>query len=528
MISNKDEEDFFGYIDDGKIDKIREVLENNIKICEIWKYESKENDDSTVLHISVFKNLYEITEMIINFCKEKNNDGLEDFINKKNNKGTIAIHFAAFNGNVKMMKLLIDNGGDIYAKTNNNLNIIHYSAQGNKPTSLMYFYLNYYYFAPEKEQNIIEFIKAKDSGGSTPLHWAAYSRAENMLLYLINLKIFKNEKEKDEFINQQDNNGLTPLHISVRSNCIRIVMKLLQSGANIEIKDKSGKTPLNLAINKKFKDIEEVLKNNQKCDMCNFKAPVKQIKKSSINIFVVFITQFISLFILFSSIISIAFNTSLNDKNIFYDTYFVIYLITLVIFFILYIGLLIINPGRIHKQNENYINELIKKGENLNQYCYECYIEKSEERKHCIICHRCYENFDHHCFWINKCIAKNNYCIFLCFLIEPFLYLAVALGIGILGIIHLIKGNNGEKYIYYNSFIKFTFRSDFLFHNYKYYYALNIILISLNVFFLIPETLLLILHLHIYLSDYRAKKIAKQKNRAIGISLMKEEGNNFL
>ena len=171
---------------------------------------------------------------------------------------------------------------------------------------------------------------------------------------------------------------------------------------------------------------------------------------------------------------------------------------------------------------------MIKKGENLNQYCYECYIEKSEERNHCIICHRCYENFDHHCFWINKCIAKNNYCIFLCFLIEAFLYLAVALGIGILGIIHLIKGNNGEKYIYYNSFIKFTFRSDFLFHNYKYYYALNIILISLNVFFLIPETLLLILHLHIYLSDYRAKKIAKQKNRAIGISLMKEEGNNFL
>ena len=107
--SIQDEEDFFGYIDDGKIDKIREVLENNIKICEIWKYESKENDDSTVLHISVFKNLYEITEMLINFCKEKNNDGLEDFINKKNNKGTTAIHFAAFNGNVKMMKLLIDN-----------------------------------------------------------------------------------------------------------------------------------------------------------------------------------------------------------------------------------------------------------------------------------------------------------------------------------------------------------------------------------------------------------------------------------
>ena len=525
------EEEIFEYIDKEDIDKIREVLNDN---KEIWKYKSREYDGSTILHISVFRKLYDIVKIIIDFCKDKNKDGLKDFINEKNKMGTTAIHFAAFKGDVKIIKLLIENGADIYATTNRELNIFHYSAQGNKPTSLMYFYLNYYYLSSEKDQKIIELIKGKDSGGSTPLHWAAYSNAEDILLYLINLKIFQNESEKDEFINQQDNNGFTALHLSVSSKSIRIVMKLLQSGANYEIKDKKGNTPLNLAINKKFKDIEDVLKNSQSCELCNLKAPVKQTKKSSKNIIWVFITQFITSFIIFICILPIAFNTSSNDRNSFYDAFFIIYFATLFIFFILYIGLLIINPGRIHKNDENHLYKLINNGEDLNQYCYECFVKKSKERKHCFICHRCYDKFDHHCYWINKCVAKNNYCIFLCFLSETFLYLLVVLVISILGIIHLIQGNNGEKYIY-NSFTKITFRSDFLFHNYIYYYILNIILILLNIFFLVPEALLLILHLHIYITNYKEKKNKINNNIEHKISnisnietaLVREDTNSY-
>ena len=132
------EEEFFEYIDNEDIDKIKEALNKN---KEIWKYKSKENDDSTVIHISVFKKLYEITKIIIDYCRDKNKDGLKDFINEKNKMGTTAIHFAAFKGDIKMIKLLIENGADIYATTNRQLNIFHYSAQGNKPTSLI-FYLN--------------------------------------------------------------------------------------------------------------------------------------------------------------------------------------------------------------------------------------------------------------------------------------------------------------------------------------------------------------------------------------------------
>ena len=263
----QEEEEFFEHIDNEDNVKINEFLSKN---KEIWKYKNKDNDDSNVLHISVYKKLFEITKLLINYCKEKNQEGLNDFVNAKNKIGTTPLHFAAFKGDVKIIKLLIENGADIFIKTKRELNIFHYSAQGNRPTSLMYFYLKYYFFAKPKDQKIIDLIKAKDSGGSTPLHWAAYSNAEDILLYLINLKIFPNEEERLNFINQTDKQGFTALHLSVSSKSIRIVMKLLQSGANSEITDKKGNTPLQLATNKNLKDIADVIKNNQSCELCNF------------------------------------------------------------------------------------------------------------------------------------------------------------------------------------------------------------------------------------------------------------------
>ena len=68
----------------------------------------------------------------------------------------------------------------------------------------MFFYLKYYVFAEKENLEIKNLIKASDSGGSTPLHWAAYSNAEDILLYLIHLNIFNDENERQEFINKKD------------------------------------------------------------------------------------------------------------------------------------------------------------------------------------------------------------------------------------------------------------------------------------------------------------------------------------
>ena len=509
------EEEIFDYIENENTKKIKEMLSDKIPI---WDFHSKENDNSTVLHISVFKKYFNMTELFIEYCKDNNKEGLKAFINEKNDLGITAIHYAAFRGSIKIIKLLIENGADINVKTNRELNIIHYSAQGNKPSSLMYFYLEF------MKNNDYKLIKDHDSGGSTPLHWAAYTNSEDVLLYLIKLDIFKNEQEKQKYIDQQDDQGYTPLHLAISSKSSRIVMKLLQSGASPDLKDKKGRTPLDLAISKKQNEIVQILKNNQSCQICNVKAPVKQIKKSPKNIIYVFFFQIITTFILFVFIIPKAFDNGENDQNLTYKILFDIYIFLFLLFFILYLFLLIIDPGKMKNNSINNLKKLLDNGEDLTKYCYKCFIKKTRTSKHCIICDNCYKDFDHHCYWINKCVARRNYILFLFFLFETFLYLSIVLVINILGLIHYFRDPNDGKNNYIFNFYGFHFYSSNIitrqFKQFEKHISLifNIILIIINLSFLIPEALLLILHIHVYCSNYKFKK--NRDKRAISSSLI--------
>ena len=510
----QEQEDFFDYLENENLKKIKEMLSQD---CQIWLYKSKDNENSTVLHMSVYKKLYDITEEIINYVEKKNKSGFENFINAKNDLGITAIHYASFRGIVDLIKLLEKKGANIYEKTKRELNIFHYACQGNRPNSLMYFYLK---FKKNNDLKGLQLIKEQDSGGSTPLHWAAYSNAEDVLLYILNLDIFDNENEKQDYIDKKDKQGYTALHLSVTGKSPRIVMKLLQNGSSSDIVDEKGRTPLDLAISKNQKEITEILKNNQSCQICNVKAPVKQIKKSSKNIFYVFIFQFLTTFILFTSVISIAFGTNKEDEtnktNMAYNTLFIIYLILLILFFILYIILLKKDPGVIPGESIQKLEKLLEGNEDLIKYCYKCFVKKTRYSKHCIICNKCYDNFDHHCYWINKCVAGNNYNLFLIFLFETFLYLAFVLVISIFGLIKSFKVENGKNHIFYFFFINLYNENKIsrIIPNQKYLnITLSIIMIVIVLFFLIPETLLLLLHINVYCSNYKQNRHKKNKRK---------------
>ena len=65
---------------------------------------------------------------------------LSEWLNLVNRKQSCmaAIHYAAFNGDLKTFKLLVDNGADVYKRNDTGMSALHFAAQGNSPSIIVY------------------------------------------------------------------------------------------------------------------------------------------------------------------------------------------------------------------------------------------------------------------------------------------------------------------------------------------------------------------------------------------------------
>ena len=59
--------------------------------------------------------------------------------------------------------------------------------------------------------------------------------------------------------------------------------------------------------------------------------------------------------------------------------------------------------------------------------CADCEVIRTDRSRHCSICNRCVERFDHHCPWVNNCVGYNNHGVFLSFLVSMMSTLAISL-----------------------------------------------------------------------------------------------------
>ena len=86
-----------------------------------------------------------------------------------------ALHFSTYHGNIELIRLMVEEmGADYTTKNVYGANVLHVAAQGDQPCPL-------YYFVTVKDMDINE----ADNRGSTPLHWACYSKAEFALSYIL-------------------------------------------------------------------------------------------------------------------------------------------------------------------------------------------------------------------------------------------------------------------------------------------------------------------------------------------------------
>lgn len=62
------------------------------------------------------------------------------------------------------------------------------------------------------------------------------------------------------------------------------------------------------------------------------------------------------------------------------------------------------------------------------RWCPTCDVGKPRRSKHCTICRMCVSRFDHHCPWINNCVGEHNHRVFVVF-ISSLMLLMVYLGV---------------------------------------------------------------------------------------------------
>ncbi len=143
---------------------------------------------------------------------------LKSYINKSDIFGNTAILYAAYRGNILIVRSLIECGADVNITSKKGLNVLHMAAQGNNPNLIIYFKVKYHIS-----------VISKDSQGNTPLHWACYNSSEEAINFLLSYM---------DDINIQNNDGKTPLHIAVFTEKPSLIKKLIKRGADINIKDK--------------------------------------------------------------------------------------------------------------------------------------------------------------------------------------------------------------------------------------------------------------------------------------------------
>ncbi len=163
-------------------------------------------------------------------------------VNSKDDSGSTPLHWAAYNGNVEIIALLIDRYGASIESRDNNGKTPLYRALNNREVSAL--------LLDRYSAN----IHNKDHNGNTPLHDAAERGNLQALALLL---------ERGADIENRNSNGSTPLQLAGVFNNREAIKLLLDSSADISSRDSNNNTVLWYVLRKLSPDFND--QENRKC-----------------------------------------------------------------------------------------------------------------------------------------------------------------------------------------------------------------------------------------------------------------------
>lgn len=176
----------------------------------------------TALHIAVNKGHLNVVKTLLSL---RCHTSLQD------SEGDTPLHDAISKEHDEMLSLLLDCGADITLTNNNGFNALHHAALKGNPSAMKIL------LAKTNRPWIVE---EKKDDGYTALHLAAL----NNHVEIAELLVHMGKANMD----RQNVNLQTALHLAVERQHVQIVKLLVQEGANLNIPDKDGDTPLHEAL----------------------------------------------------------------------------------------------------------------------------------------------------------------------------------------------------------------------------------------------------------------------------------------
>ncbi|WP_342224629.1 ankyrin repeat domain-containing protein [Spiroplasma endosymbiont of Asaphidion curtum] len=217
------------------------------------------NGINTPLVFAIIKKNIDVVKELLKYANINVNAMIENVLSP--------LHYAAENGYLAIVKLLLANGADVNAKAKNGATPLHYAAAKG--------YTEIVKLLLEHGSD----INANTSNRRTALHVAAENGHTDVVKLLISKtkEQFNNvdNVEFKNFINAKDSNGLTPLYFCNKlDNNVETVKLLLDNGADVNIIiDNDNNTILHLTIwENNFTFAKELLTNQNSKNKINVNA----------------------------------------------------------------------------------------------------------------------------------------------------------------------------------------------------------------------------------------------------------------
>lgn len=176
----------------------------------------------TALHIAINKGHFNVVKTLLELnC----HPSLQD------SEGDTPLHDCISKEQDEMLSLLLDYGADITLTNNNGFNALHHCALKGNPSAMKILL---------SKTNRPWIVEEKKDDGYTALHLACLNNHVEIAELLVHMGKANMDKQN---VNLQ-----TGLHLAVERQHVQIVKLLVREGANLNIPDKDGDTPLHEAL----------------------------------------------------------------------------------------------------------------------------------------------------------------------------------------------------------------------------------------------------------------------------------------